>query len=106
MKFWPRYAGDWKKKTADLNLTEKGAYTELLDFCYSTEQHLPAEIDRIWAIAGARTPLEQRAVEVVLKRYFVKNGEGFVNERAAEELAKWQTKSDKARQSAKKRWAK
>lgn len=106
MKFWPRYAGDWKKKTADLTLAEKGAYTELLDWCYSNECPLPFEMERLWAIANARSPLEQRAVEVVLKRFFVKNGEGFINERAQEELQKWKSKSDKAKLSANKRWHK
>lgn len=104
MKFWPRYIGDWKKKTAHLSLLEKGCYSELLDHCYANEEPLPGQIDRIFAICGARTPIEQRAVEVVLKMFFVKNGEGFYNERAKEEIGKWKEKAAKASQSARKRW--
>lgn len=106
MKYWPRYPGDWKKKTSELSLTEKGAYSEMLDYCYANEKPLPMQLDRIFNIAGAKTALDQRAVEVVLKQFFVKNGEGFVNERAKEELEKWKSKSGKAKQSALKRWDK
>lgn len=105
MKFWPRYPGDWKKKTAALSLLEKGVYSEMLDFCYSTEQPLPSDPKRIWALVGAQTETEKHAVDTVLKMFFVKNGKGWENQRVMEELAKWQEKSTKASASAKKRWS-
>ena len=106
MKFWPRYVGDFKKKTAALSLLEKGVYTELLDYYYANEQPLPAEPARIWAIVGARTETEKHALDHVLTTFFTKNGSGWVNERAAEEIAKWHEKSTKAQASARKRWTK
>lgn len=104
MKFWPRYVGDFKKKTAALSLLEKGVYTELLDFCYANESPLPAEASRIWSIVGAHTETEKRAVDVVLKMFFIKNGVGWENERAKEEIAKWHGKSAKAKASVETRW--
>ena len=106
MKFWPRYTGEWKKKTADLSVIEKGAYSELLDYCYANECPIPLEPRRIYQIVGAITPVEQKAVDVVLVRFFKKNGSGYVNERVMEELAKWQDKSQKASANANKRWGK
>jgi len=106
MKYWPRYIGDWKKKTSHLSLLEKGVYTELLDFCYATECGLPLEFDRILAVCGARSALEIRAVEKVLGAHFVKNGQEFFNPRAKEEIEKWKRKSTKAAESAKAKWSK
>ena len=106
MKFWPRYVGDFKKKTASLTLLEKGVYTELLDYYYANEEPLPADSSRIMAIVGARTAIEHKAVGTVLDMFFVKNGAGWVNERAQEEIAKWHVKSKKASASAKSRWSK
>ena len=106
MKFYPRFVGDFLKKTAALTLAEKGAYNALLDHCYATEEPLPAMIERVWAIAGARTEMEKKAVENVLKLYFHKNGTGWVNPRAVEEIGKWRAKSHKAKESANKRWQK
>lgn len=104
MKFYPKYLGDWKKKTAALSLLEKGAYNELLDYCYSTEEPLPCQIDRVWQICAARTTMEQRAVETVLKMFFRKTDSGYVNDRVIEELRKWNDKSEKSRRAAKIKW--
>lgn len=106
MKFYPKYLGDFKKKTADLSLVEKGIYNELLDFCYANERALPLESKRIYAIAGAMTSTEQFAVDKVVGLFFKKNGAGYINERVEEELAKWQKKCSKAQASAKVRWKK
>jgi uncharacterized protein YdaU (DUF1376 family) len=104
VKYWPRYVGDFKKKTSALSLLEKGAYTEMLDFCYANEQPLPSELNRIWAIAGAITETEKKAVEKVLTMFFVKNGTGWTNRRTIEELDKWHSKSKKATDSANEKW--
>ena len=106
MKFWPRYVGDFKKKTASLTLLEKGVYTELLDYYYANEEPLPADSTRIMAIVGARTAAEFKAVGTVLNMFFVKNGAGWENQRADEEIAKWHGKSKKAAASANARWNK
>ena len=106
MKFWPRYVGDFKKKTASLTLLEKAVYTELLDYYYANEEPIPLEPARIMAIVVARTVAEHNAVGVVLQKFFVKNGSGWENERAKEEIAKWHDKSEKARRAINKRWGK
>lgn len=104
MKYWPRYVGDFKKKTAALTLLEKGVYTELLDFMYANEEPLPSDMARVWSIVGAHTETEKRAVDVVLNKFFKKNGVGWENERAMEEIAKWHGKSNKAREAIRTRW--
>lgn len=106
MKFYPRYVGDWKKKTAALSLLEKGVYSEMLDYCYATEEPLPVEPARIMAIVGARTAAEHTAVGTVLEMFFTKNGRGWENERAQEEISAWHEKSAKARASVGVRWNK
>ena len=106
MKFWPRYVGDFKKKTASLTLLEKAVYTELLDYYYANEEPIPLEPARIMAIVGARTAAEHSAVGTVLGKFFVKNGSGWENLRAKEEIAKWRDKSQKATRSVNKRWGK
>lgn len=106
MKFYPRYVGDWKKKTAALTLLEKGVYSELLDYCYATEEPLPADNARIMAIVGAKSAAEYKAVGTVLEMFFKKNGKGWENERAQEEISAWHEKSGKASASAAARWAK
>lgn len=106
MNYWPRYIGDWKKKTSALSLLEKGVYTELLDYCYATESPIPLQIELVFRIVGARSSMEHRAVEQVLKMFFTKTGEGWENERVNEELSKWKTKSKKNAANAHKRWHK
>lgn len=106
MKFYPRYVGDWKKKTAALSLLEKGVYSELLDYCYATEEPLPIEPARIMTIVGARTAAEHTAVGTVLEMFFTKNGKGWENERAQEEIRAWHDKSQKATRAVNKRWRK
>ena len=100
------YVGDFKKKTAALTLVEKGAYTEMLDYCYANECALPSDHARIWSIVGARTEVEKHAVDAVLTMFFVKNGVGWENERAKEEIAKWHSKSSKSKDAVNKRWRK
>ena len=106
MKFYPRYVGDWKKKTAALTLLEKGVYSELLDYYYANEQPLPVEPARIMALVGARTASEHTAVGTILEMFFVKNGKGWTHQRADEEIEKWHSKSRKATDAVNTRWKK
>lgn len=106
MIYWPRYVDNWRGGTATLSLLEKGVYGELLDYCYAKECPLPAQIELIYRIAGARTPVEHRAVEVVLKMFFTKTPDGYINERVERELAKWRKKSAGKQRGGFARWGK
>ena len=59
MNFYPRFPGDYAKKTARLSLAEHGAYTLLLDEVYSTEEALPADADELCRICRALTKEER-----------------------------------------------
>lgn len=68
MNFYPRYPGDYIRKTMHLSMVEDGAYTRLLDWYYSNEQPIPG--DRRYAVARASTAAEKKAVDGVLAEFF------------------------------------
>ena len=104
MKFWPRYIGAWRAKTAILNAEEKGIYCELLDEHYASELPLPLELEARCRIAGAFKKTEQAAVERICERFFIKGEEGYTHERAAEEIAKYRVISGKRSAAAVIKW--
>lgn len=106
MIYWPRYVDNWRGGTATLSLVEKGVYGELLDYCYAKECGLPLQLELIWRIAGARTPMEHRAVDVVLSRFFTKTTTGWINERCQKEIEKWQKKKVAKEKGGYARWGK
>lgn len=68
MNFYPRFPGDYIRKTMHLSMVEDGAYTRLLDWYYANEQPIPG--DRRYAVARAATPAEKKAVDGVLAEFF------------------------------------
>lgn len=104
MIWWPRYTGDWSRATIGLSLLEKGAYGELLDWCYTHEKPLPLDGATIWRIAGARTATETNACDRVLKLHFERTESGYVNARCALEVARWREKSEKSTKAINLRW--
>lgn len=107
MNFYPHHLGDYAKDTKDLSMLEHGAYRLLLDHNYATEQPIPNEIDKLYRIAGARTPAELKAVQAVAEKFFPVNGDGRRhNKRAEQEIARLREKSAKAKGSAEARWGK
>lgn len=105
MNFYPHHLGDYAKDTKDLSLLEHGAYRLLLDHNYATELPIPNELDKLYRIAGARTPSELKAVQSVAEKFFPVNGDGRRhNKRAEAEIVRQQEKSRKASASADRRW--
>ena len=105
MKWWPRYPGDFGAKTRHLSLLERGAYDALLDHYYSHEEPLPASMEEVLRIAGARKDDEERAVRRVVAEFFPLNGDGKRhNKRADEEIKRSRLKSKSRRSAALKRW--
>jgi uncharacterized protein YdaU (DUF1376 family) len=79
------FPGDYMRDTADLSMTEDGAYRRLLDFYYS-EEHLPSDLHRLYRIARALSLEEKAAVDHIVSRFFlVKKGHLF-NTRAEREI--------------------
>ena len=67
--YYPFYPGDYARDTADLSMTEDGAYRRLLDYYYSNEE-LPADRLRLHRIARANNRHERAAVDHVVSRFF------------------------------------
>jgi len=98
--WYPRYIGDYQRKTSHLSLTEHGVYAVLLDHYYSTGKALPANASRLQTICKAFAPADFEAMQNVLREFFVETEDGYRNERADEELAKRSIISEKRRGAA------
>lgn len=96
-QWYPRYVGDYARKTAHLSLAQHGAYTLLMDWYYSTGKPLPLDWVHLHRICTAFAPDEQAAVQYVVENFFVKCADGWHNERADEELSKRSDISEKRR---------
>jgi len=97
VNFWKRWIGSIQKKTAQLSLSEMGAYDRLLDHYYAHERPLPPDVERCCRIAGAATRDERKAVAAVLAEFFTLSVEGYTQERAAQEISEAQPKIASAR---------
>lgn len=88
MKYWERWIGDWKRKTAHLSAEAKGIYGELLDHEYATHKPLPLDLEATYRIAGARSPSESSTTDKVLAEFYLQTADGYINKRAQEEIAR------------------
>jgi len=82
MNQYPRYPGDYLKKTLGLSMLEDGAYTRLLDAYYAEECGI--EHERRYAIARAVSDDEKKAVDYILSRYFKLVGSTYEHDKANE----------------------
>ena len=87
MHHYRRNIGDYHKKAGRLNMLQHGAYTLLIDACYDRERFptLAEAFDWAWA----NTEEEKEAVRLVLAKFFVLDGDVYVQSRIAEEIAKY-----------------
>lgn len=85
-------------------MLQHGAYTLLIDACYDREQ-FPTRVEAIdWAWASSAAEVE--AVDFVLSKFFTFDGDRYVQQRIAEELAAYHQTSAINRRIAKEREAK
>lgn len=106
MNYYEHHLGDWAKKCGSLSLIEEGAYRRLLDLYYINEGPLPADLRRVYKDARAHKKTEKDSISFVLREFFVLTERGYLNERAEQEIERFQAKSKKAQQSANARWQK
>jgi uncharacterized protein YdaU (DUF1376 family) len=97
MNYYRRYMADYLSKTANLSLSEHGAYTLLLDYSYLADGVLPGDVDELCRMVRAITPSERQAVTKILNRFFVLGGGQYSNPRAAREIEKAKPAMDAAR---------
>lgn len=104
MNYYPHHIGDYASATMHLSIVEDGAYRRLLDLYYLHEKPLPGDKRQVYRLVRAATKVEQAAVDAVLAEFFVSSPDGYRHRRCDAEIAKVQSKSEKARRSAAQRW--
>lgn len=95
---------DYMSKTNFLEPMEDLAYRRMLDYCYLNERPLPIEIAEIALLISMRTHSD--SIAVVLRYFFELTDYGYINDRVERDVKAYQAKSNKARESANKRWGK
>lgn len=104
MKYFQLNIGDYAQATAHLTWLEEAAYWRLLRRYYADERALPADIQAVQRMVGARTRWEKQAVETVLREFFTLEDDGWHHKRCDAEIERYRAKQEKARASVSKRW--
>ncbi|WAL81497.1 YdaU family protein [Pandoraea sp. XJJ-1] len=84
MNFYKRHIGDYLKDTAHLSLLEHGVYARLLDVYYTREAAIPD--DQAARLVCARSPEETEALRNVLREFFTRDGDVWVQARCEAEI--------------------
>jgi len=100
MNYYQHHIGDYRRDTSHLSLLEHGAYRQLLDMYYLSEEKIPKETEVVMRRLCARTEEERTAVETVLKEFFIFK-DGYVHKRCDIEIKEYKSKADRARQNGK-----
>ncbi|WP_081618900.1 YdaU family protein [Thioalkalivibrio sp. ARh3] len=106
MNHYRHHIGDYRKDTSHLSLLEHGIYRQAIDLYYLSESPLPSDMSRLMRLLCVRTADEERALCAVLEDFFTLTDEGYEHARCKRELEAIYEKSEKARESAQKRWGK
>ena len=104
MHYYQFNIGDYQSHTSHLSEIEDLAFRRMLDWCYLHEKPLPFDVDEISRQIRMRTHCE--SIAIVLREYFERSEDGWINVRAIQEMLKVGEKSEKASASAKARWGK
>lgn len=97
MKYFSKHLGDFATATKRLSLAEKGAYNELMDYYYSTEKPLPADLDELCRIAGAFSEQERNAVARVAAEFFEKVDGQLFQAKIEEQILAYNEEAEKNR---------
>lgn len=103
MNYYEHHLGDWAAATGHLSWDEDMAYTRLLRAYYHAERAIPQ--GQQYRLAKASTPAQRRAVDVVLDEFFELRDGAYHQKRADEEIARFRSKSEKAKASINARWS-
>lgn len=104
--WYPRYPGDYGRKTQHLSLMEHGAYALLMDHYYSTGNPLPANALQLQRICKAFAAEEIEAMQNILSTFFILSGDKWSNTRVDQELQKRKELSQKRRDAQAKKGTK
>ena len=106
MHYYQYNIADYRKDTSHLSLLEHGCYRQLLDQFYLDEKPLPFDEDKLFRLFNARTEDEKTAIKNVLKDFWTKTEDGYVQGRSKTEIELYKDRLETASKSAKKRWDK
>lgn len=102
MNYYEHHLGDWAAATSHLSWDEDMAYTRLLRAYYHAERAIPQ--GQQYRLAKAFTPAQRKAVDVVLDEFFELRDGAYHQKRADEEIARYRSRSEKAKASINARW--
>lgn len=86
MIYFRCYIEAYDRATTDLSALEDGTYYRLLRHYYKAEAPLPLDSDKLARICRAITLEERAAIAAVLDRFFIRQSDGWHNERADHEI--------------------
>lgn len=104
VNYYEHHLGDYAAATAHLSWDEDMAYTRLLRAYYHHEKPLPLEVKELYRLVRASNSAQRKAVDGVLREFFVQHQDGWHQKRCDEEIARYQEKRAKAQRSADARW--
>lgn len=99
MRHFAHNIGDYAAATAHLSFIEDAAYHRCLRRYYQDEAALPADVDEVCRLVGARSKDERKAVANVLAEFFDLREDGYHQSRADREIEAYQEKADLARRN-------
>jgi uncharacterized protein YdaU (DUF1376 family) len=105
MHYYEHNIGDYRKDTAHLTLLEHGIYRQLIDSYYLSESPLSKDLEKLMRTHSIRSAEEMLSFSNVLSDFFELTEEGYIHKRCDKTIAEYHGKSEKARASAKARWA-
>ena len=100
MHYYPHHIGDFISDTSRLTDGQCMAYLRLIWHYYDTEQPLENDPESLAFKIGAQV----NDVNLILKHYFIFDGEVWRKTRCDAVISEYHGKADKARKSAQSRW--
>jgi uncharacterized protein YdaU (DUF1376 family) len=100
MNFYKHHLGDYDGHTLHLTWMQDMAYTRLIRAYYRREQPLPADLGALCRLVRAARSEEKSAVAVVVKEFFVLDGDVYRNRRCDEEILKYQRQCEANRSTS------
>lgn len=89
MNYYEHHLADYTQATAHLSMLEDAAYSRMLRWYYANEKPLPLEIKAIERLVRAQSKQEREAVKTVLEEFFVQAEDGWHQDRADNEIARF-----------------
>jgi uncharacterized protein YdaU (DUF1376 family) len=80
MHWFPFYSSDFLGATIGLSCLERAIYALMIPLYFEVGP-FPKDVERVYRIVGCESDAEKRAVNTLLKMYFVEMDDGWYQER-------------------------